>query len=171
MTFMHMLSGATPLLIAAMALGAVPAAAQDKPAKEQIVGSWTLASITVGEGANKAEPYGPNPKGTLMIDRNGRFSIVIVRAGIPKFAANNREKGTAEENQAAVHGSLAYFGTYAVNEADRMLTVRIESSTYPNFEGSEQKRLFTLAGDTLSLANPAPSAGGGTAIQVWRRSP
>jgi Lipocalin-like domain len=105
-----------------------------------------------------------------LIDRSGHFSIVIVRADIPKFASNNREKGTAEENQAAVHGSLAYFGTYAVDEANHALTVRIESSTYPNFEGSEQKRLYTLSGDTLTLANPTPSAGGGTAVQVRRRA-
>jgi hypothetical protein len=166
MNHAHLLALAATTLLG---VAASPGSASAEAAKD-LLGAWTLVSITVGEGEKKAEPYGPAPKGALMIEGNGRFSIVIVRAGIPKFAANNRESGTAEENKAAVHGSLAYFGTYALNEADRTLTVRIEASTYPNFEGSEQKRLFTLAGDTLTLANPTPSAGGGTAVQVWRRS-
>jgi hypothetical protein len=36
------------------------------------------------------------------------------RADLPKFAANNRNVGTPEENKAIVQGSFAYFGTYTV---------------------------------------------------------
>jgi hypothetical protein len=31
-------------------------------AKERLVGSWTLVSLTAGEGADQSLPYGPNPR-------------------------------------------------------------------------------------------------------------
>ena len=154
------------LLLLAVALPAGDAAGQT--AKE-LVGSWTLVSVSVEQGEKKVEPFGPNPNGSLMLDGSGRFSITVIRAGLPKFASNNRQAGTAEENKAAVQGSLAYFGTYSVSEADRMISMQIEGSTFPNWNGTEQKRLFTLAGDQLTLTNPTGSVGGTTQI-VWRRA-
>jgi hypothetical protein len=47
--------------------------------------------------------------------------------------------------------------------------MRVEASTYPNFEGTNQKRKFSLQGDELTLTNAAPSGGGGVATQVWKR--
>ena len=158
---------ATSLLFLTMVLPAGEAAAQSA---KDLVGSWTLVSLTAGEGDKKSEPYGPSPHGLMMIDASGRFSITIARKGVPKFAGNSRTKGTAEENQAAVHGSIAYFGKYTVSEADKMLSMTVEASNYPNFEGSSQKRLIALKGDELTLTNPNPSAGGGAATQVWRRA-
>jgi hypothetical protein len=55
--------------------------------------------------------YGPNPQGQLMFDPDGRISVIITRSDLPKFASNNRQAGTPEENKAIVQGSLAYFGT------------------------------------------------------------
>lgn len=138
-------------------------------ATKSLVGTWTLVSVTVEQAGGKVEPFGPNPNGSLMLDSDGHFSIVVVRPGVPKFASNNRVTGTAEENTAATRGSLGYFGTYTVSEADRMITMHIQGSTFPNWNGTEQKRVFTLAADQLTLTNPTGSAGGTTQI-VWRRS-
>jgi hypothetical protein len=105
-----------------------------------------------------------------MFDPNGRFSTIITRSDVPKFASNNRESGTPEENQAAVRGSLAYFGTYSVSETDKAITLHIEGSTFPNWRGADQKRFFTLAGDELTLTTPTPSIGVGTGQMVLRRA-
>jgi hypothetical protein len=78
-----------------------------KSDKEQLVGSWMLLSLTAGEGANQARPYGPNPKGTMMVDANGRFSITVLRSDLPKFVSNNRITATPDENKAIVQGSIA----------------------------------------------------------------
>jgi hypothetical protein len=56
MTFIGVLAAATPLLIAAVTLGAAPAAAQDKAAKDQLVGAWSLVSISVGEARKRPSP-------------------------------------------------------------------------------------------------------------------
>lgn len=134
-----------------------------------LVGAWTLISVTVDEDGKKLEPFGSNPNGSLILDGNGHFSIVVVRSDIPKFASDNRLKGTAEENKTAVQGSLAYFGTYSIQETNRIISMRIEGSTFPNWKGTEQKRLFSRGGDQLRLTNPDGSAGGRTEI-LWTRA-
>jgi Lipocalin-like domain len=62
-----------------------------------------------------------------MFDPNGHFSEIITRSDLPKFASNNREAGTPEENKAAVQGSIAFFGTYTVDESAKTLTQHVES--------------------------------------------
>jgi Lipocalin-like domain len=136
--------------------------------KQQAVGTWKLMSVFV-DGPHKVEPYGPSPAGMMFVDAGGNFSVSIVRAGIPKFESKNRTTGTDAENKAAVQGSLAYFGTYTINDADSSITVTIESSNYPNFEGETQKRILALNGDELLVTNPSPSGGGGVAKQIWKR--
>ena len=52
---------------------------------------------------------------------------------------------------------------------DRVVAVKIEGSTFPNWEGVEQKRVISIAGDTLILTNPTVSSGAGVAKVVWKR--
>jgi hypothetical protein len=157
----------TALGIASMTSGTVGQSA--KSDKERFIGTWTLVSLTAGEGANQTLPYGPNPKGTMMIDANGRFSIMVMRSDLPKFAANNRMSGTPEENKAVVQGSIAYFGTYSIDEATHVLTVNLEGSTYPNFVGGTQTRILSFDGDEVTYFNPTPSMGGSAKV-TYRRA-
>ena len=150
------------------AAGLFAGTANAQSVKEKTVGTWTLVSVTV-DGPTKAEPYGPSPHGVMFMDAGGRFSVSIVRDGIPKFASDTRTKGTNEENKAAVQGSLAYFGSYTISEPDSSITVKIENSNYPNFAGVTQKRVLAFKGDELIVTNPAPS-GGGVAKQIWKRA-
>ena len=138
---------------------------------KDIAGTWMLVSNVIERtDGSKVLPFGPNPMGIFILDGSGHFTIVISRTDVPKFAANNRENGTAEENQAAVRGSIAYFGTYTANEPDRTITVKITGSTFPNWVGTEQKRQLTIAGDEMHYVNPTPSVGSGSANIVWRRA-
>src|SRR5215470_19040079 len=123
-----------------------------KSDKERLIGTWTLVSITSGEGGNQTlsgDWPGPNPKGTMMVDANGRFSIMAVRSDLPKFGSNNRMSGTPEENQAIVQGSIAFFGTYSIDEATHVLTVNVEGSTFPNFTGGTQTRTLSFGDDEV----------------------
>ena len=138
-------------------------------AAKDIVGTWSLVSVTVDRDGNKTEPFGPNPLGVLVFDRSGHFSLVVTRAGLPKLVSNNRMTGSAEENKAIVRGSTAYFGTYSVSEADRMFTVHVEGATFPNWVGTDQKRIFTINGDQLRYTNSSRSGGEGTALVIWKR--
>jgi hypothetical protein len=156
------------LVVALVALTALAGQSSAQSAKD-LVGAWTAVSNTAEQGGVKSEPYGPSPQGMLIFEANGRYGLVLSRKDVPKFASNSRMNGTADENKASVQGTISHFGTYSVNEADKTITFRIETSTYPNFNGTEQKRPFTLAGDQLTYSVPAFS-GGGTAVATWKRA-
>jgi Lipocalin-like domain len=70
-----------------------------------------------------------------------------------------------------VQGSIAYFGTYSVNEADMVVTAKVEASTFAGMVGDpDQKRVITLiTEDELKLSNPASTTGGKLEL-VWRRA-
>jgi hypothetical protein len=87
--------------------------------------------------------YGPNPQGQQILDANGRYSLIIMRSDIPKFASNNRVEGTPEENKAVVQGSIAFFGTYTVDESAKTLTQHVESCSFPNFNGTDRKKIIS----------------------------
>ena len=134
-----------------------------------LVGMWTLVSVTLEQDGNKIDMYGAHPQGQAIFAPNGRFSIMFIRSDTPKFASANREAGTSEENKAAVNGSIAYFGTYSVSETDKIIMYHLEGSTFPNWRGVDQKRVFKLSGNELTLTNPTPSTGSGSGYSVWQR--
>jgi hypothetical protein len=156
------------LAIAAVVIGTAWTEAIAQTAKD-FVGTWTLVSSTTEQGGVKSDTFGPNPKGLLVFDGGGRYVITFFAGNLPKFGSNNRATGTAEENKAIVTGSLAHFGTYTVNEADKSFTFHIENATFPNWDKTEQKRPFVISGDELKYMTAAASAGG-TATLVWRRA-
>jgi len=133
---------------------------------KDLAGSYTIVSVTVVQGDKKIEPFGPSPRGVMMLDANGRYVVTLMRPGLPKFASNNRNAGTADENKAIVVGSFTHFGTYSV--ADAHIIFRLENSTFPNWDGEEQRRALTVSGDELRYT--LTSTTGGTATVVWKRA-
>lgn len=145
------------------------AAAQQKTFKEQLTGTWTVVSNdSVGPDGTKRQLYGPSPKGILIFVANGQFANILVRPDLPNFKGNRLE-GTLEENRAVVHGTNANFGTWSVDEANKILILRNEGSTFPNDARRVSKRPFTLAGDELRVSNPTPGSGG-KSESVYRRA-
>jgi hypothetical protein len=69
---------------------------------KDLVGTWTLVSVVAERDGRKFDSYGPNAKGLLMFDANGRYSIIFIAAGLPKFVSGIRSSGTADENKAVV---------------------------------------------------------------------
>jgi len=136
---------------------------------QQLQGSWTMASNVLDQDGKKSEPFGPGAKGTVIFTNNGHYAVIITRADLPKFASNTRTTGTAEENKAVVQGSIAYFGTYTANEADKTLVMHAEGSTFPNWAGTDQKRTIELSADELKFINKNPSMGPGTVTVTWKR--
>jgi hypothetical protein len=157
---------AASLLLVSLALPAGDTAAQDT---KSLVGTWTIISTDNVDASGKKTPiFGPNPRGSLIFTSNGRYGLTLARSSLPKIAANNREKATAEENKAVVAGSLSHFGRYTVEDKDKTFTFRVETSTYPNWDGTTQKRSFAVSGDELRYTTPVASAGG-RADLVWKR--
>ncbi len=136
---------------------------------QQIQGNWSLVSVVNEVEGKKTDAYGPNPKGSMMITSEGRFSIITLRSDLPKFAANNKYKGTNEENKAVVQGAYAIYGTCSVlDEKEHMISLSIEGSMYPNIDGEVQKRIMNVTGDVLKMINPYATIGG-TNYLIWKR--
>lgn len=137
------------LLILAMMFLASRSSAQEKSLKEALIGHWQLVSVSV----NGRSPYGADPHGSMFLDAAGHFSVIVVSDG------NAR--------------SLAYFGTYTINDADKSMALHIEDSAgggTPNAAGRELKRLFTLNGDQLSVQNELATGGPGAVTVTWKRA-
>ena len=93
---------------------ASPSTAVAQTAKD-LVGAWTLiSSDTVRPDGIKIPTFGDDPKGIIIFTSDGRFIYLLSRSDLPKFASNNRNTGSLEENKAVVQGSIATFGTYSV---------------------------------------------------------
>jgi Lipocalin-like domain len=116
----------------------VPAANAQPSLKQQLVGTWRLSSIiNLRPDGTKYELFGPNANGMLMLDPNGFYSLQIMRSDWLPFA-RARMEGTAEENRSVVQSMISHFGTYTVDDDNRAITFHIISSSYPNWEKSEQ---------------------------------
>jgi hypothetical protein len=150
---------------------APPSAAM--PLKDAILGAWHLVSV-VSEAADGArgEPFGPAPKGIIVFTEGGQFSLFQSAADLPRLAANDRTRATAEEATTVVRNSIAYFGSYTVDEAKRELAVRLEGSTYANLLGGPpQRRVVTsLTATELAFDNPRTPSGM-TLRTLWRKAP
>ena len=84
---------------------------------------------------------------------------MYARPDLPKIASNDPMKPTPEEANAIMLGSIAYFGTYTVDEGSKTISFRIESTTLPNQLGVNQIRKITsLTADELSYTNNTPVA-------------
>jgi hypothetical protein len=158
--------------IIAMGLAMLSTGALSAPTlKEQLVGTWTfVSSVNTNKDGVKSDPWGPNPVGLFILQANGRFSFMVSRSDIPKFAVSGPAKGTAEENKAVVTGMIASIGTWSVDETTKTLTANIEASLFPNSIGTSTKRAInSLTADELKYTTPLASIGG-SAESVWRRA-
>jgi hypothetical protein len=134
-----------------------------------LAGTWTLVAADVlHPDGSRSHDYGDAPKGLLMIDRMGHYSLQIFRADRPRFANPDKTKASAQEYRAAVLSSSTHFGTIAVEPRRHRLVFHIEAASFPNWNGQRQSRAFELHGDMLSYRVP-PRPNGDIPVSVWRR--
>jgi len=167
MTHRSRYAALSPLLCFALFVSATDTLAQ---AAKSLVGSWTLVTNFTTDANGKKEPsYGEKPMGQVSFSPNGRYTLIITRPDLPKFASNSRVKGTPEENKAIVGGMIAHYGTYTVDDKAKAIVFHIESASFPNWNGTEQRRPFTVTASELKWNTPSAS-GGGSADLMWKRT-
>ena len=154
---------AMPVVV--MALAAASSGSGFSQSAKDLAGFYTVISVTNVQGDKTSHPYGPDPKGVMMLDANGNYVVVLMRPDLPKFVSNNRSTGTADEYKAISVGSFTHFGTYSV--ADGNIIFRLTGSTFPNWDGQEQKRALTVSGDELKYT--VASTMSGTSTVAWKR--
>jgi hypothetical protein len=161
----------TALFCLAVGLPTSASLAQQKSLKEQLIGTWTLVSSDqVRPDGSRLKQFGADPKGINVFDANGRFFIMVASADNSQIASNDLRSAKAEESGALIVESIAYYGTYTVNEAERFIMLHLEASTFPNQIGTDQKRTVTsLTANELKYSAPA-AIPGAQVHQVWKRT-
>lgn len=135
-------------------------------------GSWIMASAyEIKADGTRTTNYGAHPKGLMMVDKDGRYSVQIFRADRVKFATDDKKRGTPEEYRDAVLGASTHTGKVSIDQAKHQLIFDIDSASFPNWEGTQQVRDYSFEDGTLSYQVPASASGNGTiAHSIWRRA-
>ncbi len=136
-----------------------------------LIGVWKLISFEVRrEGEEPSFPFGIDAKGLLIYTDVGRFSVQMMKASRPKFASGDQLKGTFEEVNQCFTGCISYFGRYEFDAVGKSVVHHIESSLFPNWEGT-QKRFLEFSGNQMSLTTPPVMWNGKMTVgaMVWER--
>jgi hypothetical protein len=143
--------------------------AQQKSLKEQLVGSWILVqAINTNKDGTKVNLWGDNPKGIITFDAGNHFAKMLLRSDLPK--TSSRDKGVPAQDRAIVAGSVAFYGTYSVDEATKTINIQYDGSSFAAFNGTNAKRtIVSLTADEVKMINPATSDGT-VADSTWRRA-
>jgi Lipocalin-like domain len=135
-----------------------------------LTGTWTLVSADVIHAdGSRGHDYGDNPKGMLVIDSHGRYSLQILSDTRVKFATGDKKTGTDAEFKSAVMGISSHFGTINIDTSAHVLTFNIDVASFPNWDGTEQKRNYELTHDELSYRVP-PRPNGDVPVSIWRKA-
>jgi lipocalin-like protein len=146
------------------------ATAQGKTLKDQLVGTWIYVSSTGKREDGSGVPR-PALQGAVTYTADGRFHFITTRTDLPKYASNETTRPSPEEAMAVASGSIAYTGTYTVDESTKTVHANVETSTFPNLVGAaNQRRVITsISADDMTFMNPRTPSGV-TLEFVWKRA-
>lgn len=126
-----------------------------------VVGVWKLRSFHMEDvdTGQRSEPFGPAPRGTLILHADGRMAALI----------------TPEERTPTLQSLVAYSGRYRLDPPDRLVTT-VDVAWIDEWIGTDQTRTYVLEGEGLELRTPPgrmPRPGGGemtvTGLMSWVR--
>jgi len=89
------------------------------------------AADVIHRDGSRGHDYGNTPKGLLMIDTQGHYSLQIYDSLRPHYASGDRARGTATEYQANALGISTHFGTLQVDAATGVLTLTSKAPRSP----------------------------------------
>ena len=122
---------------------------------ETLYGTWKLIGSREvdADGRLRADPWGPNPVGCLVLERSGRMAAVL-------------SDGRSDLPAGATRAYSSYCGQFVV-EGD-VLTTTIDAASDPSRLGSLQPRRLAMRDGRLVLM-PPPRRGGETREILWER--
>ncbi len=129
---------------------------------KRFIGSWRLVETT-RDGKIRPE-RGANPTGMITYHESGWMSAQIQPDREPVQLSGDGP--TAEEALAAIDGYTAYFGTYAVDEARKVVTHHRKASVTPGWRNKPDfERAYEFVGSDRVVLRPV----GNKNELVWER--
>ena len=137
---------------------------------QRFAGTWRLVRVGRLDADDRPSPeppaFGaPNAVGFSMYDPAGFMGVVIMQDARAPYADT---RPTADEARMALSRYTAYFGTYTIDEAERVITHHVEGNLSPNGTGVDNRRAYEVVDDTLILMPSRGSSGIRLRI-IWRR--
>jgi len=119
-----------------------------------LVGAWKLVYWeTRTPDGGLSWPMGKSPAGMLTYDDSGRVAVQIMQPDTP--------------------GTLAYFGTYTVDDIKSTVTHHVEASSFPDQVGTDLTGTLRMNGMSLTITSATKTSNGkeATSILAWQRLP
>ena len=116
--------------------------------QSSVLGVWRLRSFYSEnvETKERSEPFGPDPRGSLILHPDGRMTALIT--------PRPRTAGAAESDRTAGSQRLvAYSGRFRLEPPDRLVT-SVDVSWFEEWIGADQARTYTVDGDRLEIFTP-----------------
>ncbi|HYE73383.1 MAG TPA: lipocalin-like domain-containing protein [Blastocatellia bacterium] len=137
--------------------------------KNELIGSWKLVSAVYERNGRIAYPFGKDPIGLLVYDNVGNMTVQIMQRNYAVISSPRMQASKA--GRAAFDGYLGYFGTYEINEAERIVMHRVLGSTLAHWVGTLQIRAYEFESGQLKLSTTATTdeEKGAIAVLVWER--
>ena len=138
----------------------------------KLINAWTLVSFEIRhESGEIVYPFGKDVKGMLIYTSSGNFSAQVMRNDRPKFKSEDQMKASDKEITLSFKGAVSYFGTFTVSENENAVFHNVESSLFPNWNGTSMKRIAKFENDTLELSTEPTTWSGKNIIAtlVWKR--
>lgn len=135
----------------------------------RIVGTWKLVSVEtrMDDGRSHAS-FGENPEGYVIYSADGFMSVTMQWSNRPKFSSQSARDASLEEKASVSDTFSAYAGRYELLPGGDTVIHHIDVSSYPNWNGVKQERLYKIDADQLTLSNKQAIAGT-TSYLTWRR--
>ena len=139
----------------------------------KLIGAWNLVSFYAQDPSGQTGyPFGRKAQGRLIYEPNGRMMVQLMNPDRPRFDSGDLLRTSESEVRAAFDGYAAYYGSYSVNEGERIIVHHVEAALIPNWVGTEQRRDFEFDGKYLTLKGPLVLGGvQGVVSLVWERLP
>lgn len=127
------------------------------------IGTWRLISQDTHFPDGRVEPSrGKHPQGILMYDAAGNMAVQLMRTD--EHADDYTDFSQLET---ALEGYHAYFGTYEVDKAQKVVRHHVIGSVYAGWRGTVQVRHYDFDDDLLTLSADGPD--GTRRVLVWER--
>jgi hypothetical protein len=164
------------LLISSLGvLVASRATAEQLSLRSRLIGMWSLTEAVTVKGNETVPWFGRHPpiKGMINYNENGWMSVQIAGAPAGEISHADFYKLSAADRAVWFDEYYAYYGTFEVDEAARVVTHRVVNSLLPYETGTILKRDVSINEDTLSLVTPPRDDGSGKTTfnrLVWKKA-
>jgi hypothetical protein len=103
--------------------------------KERLVGAWSLIAYErVLQDGRSVALMGANPRGMIVLDPAGHFSLILARSDLPD---PDRAK-TPDDAKAIADGMRASFGTFRLTDNGRQRSIQLHADFPDTSAGRDQ---------------------------------